>query len=44
MRPDALQVHLLEAGHFALESQGPEIAAIMRDFLRAQAAEKVSIS
>jgi hypothetical protein len=38
------EVHLLEAGHFALESQGPEIAAIMRDFLRAQAAEKVSIS
>jgi hypothetical protein len=26
-------VHLLEAGHFALESQGPEIAAIIRDFL-----------
>jgi pimeloyl-ACP methyl ester carboxylesterase len=30
--PDA-DVHLLEAGHFALESQGPEIAAIIRDFL-----------
>jgi pimeloyl-ACP methyl ester carboxylesterase len=30
--PDA-EVHLLEAGHFALESQGPEIAAIIRDFL-----------
>ena len=27
------EVHLLEAGHFALESQGPEIAAIIRDFL-----------
>jgi hypothetical protein len=24
---------LLEAGHFALESQGPEIAVIIRDFL-----------
>ena len=31
-RSDA-EVHLLEAGHFALESQGPEIAAIIRDFL-----------
>jgi pimeloyl-ACP methyl ester carboxylesterase len=30
--PEA-EIHLLEAGHFALESQGPEIAAIMRDFL-----------
>jgi pimeloyl-ACP methyl ester carboxylesterase len=30
--PDA-EVHLLDAGHFALESQGPEIAAIIRDFL-----------
>ena len=30
--PDA-EVHLLETGHFALESQGPEIAAIIRDFL-----------
>jgi len=30
--PDA-EVHLLEAGHFALESQGPEIARILRDFL-----------
>jgi pimeloyl-ACP methyl ester carboxylesterase len=27
------EVHLLDAGHFALESQGPEIAAIIRDFL-----------
>jgi pimeloyl-ACP methyl ester carboxylesterase len=27
------EVHLLEAGHFALESQGPEIAGIIRDFL-----------
>jgi pimeloyl-ACP methyl ester carboxylesterase len=29
----AAEVHLLEAGHFALESQGPEIAVIIRDFL-----------
>jgi pimeloyl-ACP methyl ester carboxylesterase len=30
--PDA-EIHLLDAGHFALESQGPEIAAMIRDFL-----------
>jgi pimeloyl-ACP methyl ester carboxylesterase len=30
--PDA-EVHLLDAGHFALESQGPEIAVIVRGFL-----------
>ncbi len=30
--PDA-EIHLLDAGHFALESQGPEIAAIIRNFL-----------
>jgi pimeloyl-ACP methyl ester carboxylesterase len=30
--PDA-EVHLLDAGHFALESQGPEIAVLVRDFL-----------
>ena len=29
----AAEVHLLDAGHFALESQGPEVAAIIRDFL-----------
>jgi pimeloyl-ACP methyl ester carboxylesterase len=27
------EIHLLDAGHFALESRGPEIAAIIRDFL-----------
>ena len=27
------EIHLLDAGHFALESQGPEIAAIIGDFL-----------
>src|SRR5215831_2034652 len=30
--PDA-EIHLLDAGHFALESRGPEIAAIILDFL-----------
>ena len=30
--PEA-EIHLLNAGHFALESHGPEIAAIIRDFL-----------
>ena len=30
--PDA-EVHLLDAGHFALESRGAEIAALIRDFL-----------
>jgi pimeloyl-ACP methyl ester carboxylesterase len=27
------EIHLLDAGHFALESRGPEIATIIRDFL-----------
>ena len=27
------EIHVLDAGHFALESRGPEIAAIIRDFL-----------
>lgn len=30
--PDA-ELHLLDAGHFALETHGAEIAALMRDFL-----------
>jgi pimeloyl-ACP methyl ester carboxylesterase len=30
--PEA-EIHLLDAGHFALESSGPEIAALVRDFL-----------
>ncbi|MDQ0578166.1 alpha/beta hydrolase [Streptomyces sp. NPDC048251] len=30
--PDA-EIHLLDAGHFALESHGPEIAGLIRDFL-----------
>ena len=29
----AAEVHLLDAGHFALETRAPEIAAIIRDFL-----------
>lgn len=29
-----LEFHLLDAGHFALESNGPEIAGLMRGFLR----------
>jgi pimeloyl-ACP methyl ester carboxylesterase len=37
--PDT-EVHLLEAGHFALESQGPEIAAIIRDFLARKLTQK----
>ncbi|MFJ6656869.1 alpha/beta fold hydrolase [Streptomyces sp. NPDC091377] len=31
--PDA-EIHLLDAGHFALETHGTEIAALVRDFLR----------
>ncbi len=31
--PDA-RIHLLDAGHFALETHGGEIAALVRDFLR----------
>jgi pimeloyl-ACP methyl ester carboxylesterase len=27
------EVHLLDAGHFALETHWPEIAVLMRDFL-----------
>ena len=30
--PDA-EIHLLDAGHFAQESQGPEIDEIIRSFL-----------
>jgi len=38
--PDA-EVHLLETGHFALESQGPEIAVIIRDFLARKLPQQV---
>ncbi|CAM5477062.1 alpha/beta hydrolase [Streptomyces spiroverticillatus] len=31
--PDA-EIHLLDAGHFALETHGAEIASLVRDFLR----------
>jgi pimeloyl-ACP methyl ester carboxylesterase len=37
--PDT-EVHLLEAGNFALESHGPEIAAIIRDFLARNLTQK----
>jgi len=37
--PDA-EIHLLDAGHFALESHGPEIAVIMRDFLARESEAK----
>lgn len=41
--PDA-EIHLLDAGHFALETNGPEMARLIRDFLerkvRAEKAEK----
>lgn len=30
--PDA-EIHLFDTGHFALETDGPEIAALIRDFL-----------
>jgi len=32
----APEIHVLEAGHFALESHAPEIAALMREFLARQ--------
>jgi hypothetical protein len=27
------EIHLLDAGHFALETNGPEIATLIREFL-----------
>jgi len=39
--PEA-EIHLLNAGHFALESHGPEIAAIIRDFLDRKLPKKTS--
>ncbi|MFB4316824.1 alpha/beta fold hydrolase [Actinomadura sp. 21ATH] len=35
--PDA-EIHLLDAGHFALDTHGPEIASLVRDFLTREAA------
>jgi pimeloyl-ACP methyl ester carboxylesterase len=35
-----LEYHLLDAGHFALETNGDEIAGLMRDFLGRQVASK----
>jgi pimeloyl-ACP methyl ester carboxylesterase len=37
--PDA-EIHLLDAGHFALESQGSEIAMIIRNFLARRLTER----
>jgi pimeloyl-ACP methyl ester carboxylesterase len=36
------EIHLLDAGHFALESQGPEIASIIRDFLNRKLPKQVA--
>jgi pimeloyl-ACP methyl ester carboxylesterase len=36
----SLEFHLLDAGHFALETEGDEIARLMRDFLGKHAAGK----
>jgi pimeloyl-ACP methyl ester carboxylesterase len=41
--PDA-EVHLLDAGHFALESHAPEIAAIIRDFLARKLPQRAQAS
>jgi pimeloyl-ACP methyl ester carboxylesterase len=38
--PDA-EIHLLDAGHFALESHAPEIATIVRDFLARKLTQRV---
>ena len=35
-----IEYHLLDAGHFALETHGEEIARLMRDFLAKHAAKK----
>ncbi|WP_276482199.1 alpha/beta fold hydrolase [Paraflavitalea pollutisoli] len=37
-----LEYHLFDAGHFALESQGEEIAAVIRDFLDRKVVRKGS--
>jgi pimeloyl-ACP methyl ester carboxylesterase len=36
------EIHLLDAGHFALESQGPEIASIICDFLNRKLPKQVA--
>ena len=41
--PDA-EIHLLNAGHFAVEREGPEIAAIIRDFLARKPPKQASSS
>jgi len=35
-----LELHLLDAGHFALESNGDEIAQLMREFLGKHVSKK----
>ena len=35
-----LEFHLLDAGHFALETNGDEIAKLMRDFFAKHVAKK----
>jgi hypothetical protein len=39
--PDA-EVHLIDAGHFALETNVVEVAAYVRDFLAASSMEVLS--
>jgi pimeloyl-ACP methyl ester carboxylesterase len=38
------EIHLLDAGHFALESRGPEIAAIIRDFLARKLPKQIRVA
>jgi pimeloyl-ACP methyl ester carboxylesterase len=39
-----LEFHLLNQGHFALESAGDEIAALMRDFLERKVVKRAAVS
>lgn len=41
--PD-VQLHLLDAGHFALETHAPEIAGFIRDFLEAKVSAKAELA
>jgi pimeloyl-ACP methyl ester carboxylesterase len=41
--PDT-EVHLLDAGHFALESHAPEIAGIIRDFLTRKLTQRIQVA
>ena len=40
--PDA-EIHLFDTGHFALETHGSEIAALIRDFLSRKSASELSL-